>query len=162
MDDKGPQIFDYAAIDPEKAPRTTAIILLVCGLMGVGFLLVNIFATGDDPYYNEADWDNGTEQVHPRYDIMPNMVRTRQFDDEDDEAQDVPVRRPVVKPPTTNPFMPQVPGLPTVPGLPQPPGSVTTTPGTPGAKPLPTPGLPTIPGSGSSTPGQTPTPGTPK
>ena len=52
----------------------TAIILLLCGLMGVGFLLVNIFATGDDPYYNQEDWDNGTEQVHPRYDIMPNMV----------------------------------------------------------------------------------------
>jgi len=155
MSENDPQIFDYASIDPEKAPRMTAIILLLCGLMGVGFLLVNIFATGDDPYYNQEDWDNGTEQVHPRYDIMPNMVRTRQFDDEDDEAHEVPVHRPVAKPPTTNPF--QIPGLPTVPGLPQPPGSGTT----PGANPLQRPGLvPTPPGAGSGTPA--PSPATPK
>jgi hypothetical protein len=142
MSQQQPQVFD---IDPEKAPRMTAIILLVCGLMGVGFLLVNMLGTGDDPYYNEADWDNGTEPVHQRYDIMPNMVRGKQetgYSDEDEEAQDVPTRRPIAKP-TSNPFLPQLHPTPATPP--------TVVPGMPGA----VPGMPATPGSGT-TPGLVP------
>jgi hypothetical protein len=149
MSEQDPQIFD---LDPEKAPRMTAFILLACGLLGVAFLLVNVFGTGDDPYYNQAEWEEGNEPVHQRYDIMPNMVRGRQAvgdSDEDEEAQ-VPVQKPVVKKPpaTTNPLSayqrpmpgtpspgtPPTPGLPTIPGVPKLPGSPLT------PSPAPTPG----------------------
>src|SRR5207247_4488460 len=35
MSGQDPQIFE---LDPDQAPRMTAIILLICGLLGVGFL----------------------------------------------------------------------------------------------------------------------------
>jgi hypothetical protein len=92
-----PQIFD---IDPEGAPRMTAIILLACGVLGVCFLLVNVVFTGQDQYYVEEEWQEGNEPVNQRYDIMPNLVRGRHVDadsEEDEEAQDVPVKKPAAK-----------------------------------------------------------------
>jgi len=58
-----PQFFE---LDPEGAPRMTAVILLVCGLLGVGFLLVNLVFTGADPYYDQKAWEDGTEEVRQR------------------------------------------------------------------------------------------------
>jgi len=150
MSEQEPQIFD---LDPEKAPRMTAIILLACGVLGVGFLLINMLGTGDDPYYNQAEWKEGNEPVHQRYDIMPNMVRGRQAvgdSDEDEEAQAVPVQKPVVKKPTatTNPlsaYQRPTPGTPTT------PAATPTLPGVP-------PKLPGVPAP--STPSLTPAPGT--
>ena len=88
MSGQDPQIIE---LDPDHAPRMTAIILLICGLLGVGFLLVNVVFTGDDPYYDQQAWEEGTEPVNQRFDIMPNLVRGRQPADadseEDDEAQ---------------------------------------------------------------------------
>ncbi len=88
MSGQDPQIFE---LDPDQAPRMTAIILLICGLLGVGFLLVNVVFTGEDPYYDQQAWDEGNEPVNQRFDIMPNLVRGRQQADadseEDDEAQ---------------------------------------------------------------------------
>src|SRR5689334_3342250 len=98
-----PQIIDLD--DPDRAPRTMAFILLACGLLGVGFMLVNVIFTGDDQYYVESEWEAGEEPVNTRFDILPNLVRTRQFDDEDEEAEDVPLVKPLNKrnKPTTGP-----------------------------------------------------------
>jgi hypothetical protein len=143
MSEQDPQIFD---LDPEKAPRMTAIILLACGVLGVGFLLINMLGTGDDPYYNQAEWEEGNEPVHQRYDILPNMVRGRQAvgdSDEDEEAQAIPVQKPAAKKsnPATNPLSvyqrltspstPGAPGAPTTPGSPTVPGAPATPPLTP-------------------------------
>jgi hypothetical protein len=153
MSEQEPQIFD---LDPEKAPRMTAIILLACGLLGVGFLLINMLGTGDDPYYNQAEWEEGNEPVHQRYDILPNMVRGRQAvgdSDEDEEAQAVPVQKPAAKKTaaTTNPLSVYQrltsPTTPAAPGAPTTPGSPTL------------PGAPKLPGA-STTPPLTPAPGT--
>jgi hypothetical protein len=130
-----PQIIE---MDPETAPRTTAFILLTCGLLGVGFLIVNVMFTGDDPYYIEREWKDGEEPVNQRYDIMPNLVRGKRVgedSEEDAEAQDVPV---IKKPkPTSNPWdhllNKPTPVSPTVPGTPAAPSGVT--PG--GIKPPP-------------------------
>jgi hypothetical protein len=88
MSGEDPQIIE---LDPDQAPRVTAIILLICGLLGAGFLLVNVVFTGDDPYYDQQAWEEGNEPVNQRFDIMPNLVRGRQPADadseEDDEAQ---------------------------------------------------------------------------
>jgi hypothetical protein len=142
-----PQIIE---LDPEDAPRMTAIILLVCGLLGVGFLLVNVVFTGADQYYIQSEWDEGEEPVNQRYDILPNLVRGRQpvgESEEDAESEDVPVQKPVKKkaaPATTNPLdsilkrpgagTPAGPGAPVVPGMPKSPGS-SNNPSTPGAAP---------------------------
>ena len=131
-----PQIIE---LDPEGAPRMTAIILLVCGLLGVGFLLVNMVFTGEDPYYIQSQWEEGDEPVNQRYDILPNLVRGRQPTDEseeDAEAQDVPVQKVAKKKPaTTNPLdsilkraAPTTPVVPTAPapaGTPAGPGTNT-------------------------------------
>lgn len=103
MAEQDPQIID---LDPQDAPRMTAIILLICGLMGVGFLLVNVFFTGEDQYYIQSEWEDGTEPVNQRFDIMPNLVRGRHVEDseEDEEAQDVPTKKVQKKPATTSPF----------------------------------------------------------
>ena len=152
MSQQEPQIID---LDPEKAPRMTAIILLACGVLGVGFLLINMLGTGDDPYYNQAEWEEGNEPVHQRYDIMPNMVRGRQAvgdSDEDEEAQ-VPVQKPVKKPvATTNPLSPYLrptPATPTTPGQ--------TPPAAPGVPGLPNklPGAPITPSLPSAPPAAT-------
>jgi hypothetical protein len=138
-----PQMFD---LDPEKAPRMTAIILLACGLLGVGFMLINLLGTGDDPYYIESEWDQGREPVNPRYDIMPNMIRGRQVtgdSDEDEEAKIEPIKKPPAKPTTSpfqNPFA--LPGRAT-PGAPATPGA------SPGAPAPPALGGSTTPGAGT-------------
>jgi len=134
-----PQFFE---LDPEGAPRMTAVILLVCGLLGVGFLLVNLVFTGADPYYDQQAWEDGTEEVRQRYDVMPNLVRGRQAagdSDEDEEAADVPRQRSVAKKATTGPVSPYQELINRI----NPPAA---TPGGPGSP------------SGTSTPG-TPTPG---
>jgi hypothetical protein len=81
-----PQIIELD--DPEGTPRTLAIILLVCGLLGVGFMVVNTVFTGDDQYYIESEWDEGNEPVNNRFDIMPNLVRGRQAPGDSDEDED--------------------------------------------------------------------------
>ena len=104
MPPQEPQIFD---LDPDKAPRRMAIILLTCGLLGVGFVLINSVFTGADPYYIEKEWDEGDEPVNQRYDIIPNLVRGRQPSDdseEDQEARTIPVKKPAKKPASTNPL----------------------------------------------------------
>jgi hypothetical protein len=152
MSEQEPRIFE---IDPEGAPRMTAIILLVCGLLGVGFLLVNVFGTGDDPYYNQAEWEEGNEPVHQRYDILPNMVRGRQEvgdSDEDEEAQEIvkkatpPRKTTATTNPLLNPYLP-TPLKPTVPGMPPAPGAPTT-PTTPGLGTPPV--IPARPGAPST------------
>lgn len=103
MEEHDPQIID---LDPDKAPRMTAIILLFCGLMGVGFLLVNIFFTGQDPYYIESEWDEGTEPVNQRFDITPNLLRGKHVEDseEDDEANEIVNKKATAKKPASRPF----------------------------------------------------------
>ena len=118
MEEQDPQIID---LDPNHAPRMTAIILLLCGLMGVGFLLVNVFFTGQDPYYIESEWDEGTEPVNQRFDIMPNLVRGKHVEDseEDDEANEIVNKKATVKKPTSKPFgnpFQITPPAPTTPG----------------------------------------------
>jgi len=143
-----PQIID---LDPDKAPRTTAFILLACGLLGIVFLVINMVFTGQDPYYIKGEWDEGTEPVNQRFDIMPNLVRGRQVGDdseEDQEAQDVPTFKKQGKP-TTSPLTPyqQLLNRYTVPQV---PGSPATPP-TPGAPQTPAPGIGTPGPRGAAT-----------
>jgi hypothetical protein len=143
MSQQQPQMFD---LDPEQAPRMTAIILLACGLLGVGFMLINLLGTGDDPYYIESEWNEGREPVNQRYDIMPNMIRGRQVtgdSEEDEEAKIEPIKKAAK--PTTSPF--QNPFA--LPSRPMP-----GTPATPAGAAPPPPGTPAPPsGSGLTTPG---------
>jgi len=98
-----PQIID---LDPDKAPRTTAFILLACGLLGIVFLVINMVFTGQDPYYIKGEWDEGTEPVNQRFDITPNLVRGRHVEDseEDDEANEIVNKKAAAKKPTSKPF----------------------------------------------------------
>ncbi len=142
-----PQIFD---LDPDKAPRTTAFILLACGLLGIAFLLINMVFTGEDRYYIEKEWEDGTEPVNQRFDIMPNLVRGRQVGDdseEDEEAQNVPVRKSVK--PATAPLTPYQQLLNRM-GLPPSPANPT---GTPAVPPGNTPGIGTTPAGPGGTGG---------
>jgi hypothetical protein len=151
MSEQEPQFFE---LDPESAPRMTAVILLVCGLLGIGFLLVNVAFTGDDPYYNQQAWEDGTEEVRQRYDVMPNLLRGRQQagdSDEDEEAADVPRQRAVAKKATTGPVSPYqelmnriTPPTPGTPGTSSSPGSPSgpLVPGAPTPAGVPAPGLP--------------------
>jgi hypothetical protein len=138
-----PQIIELD--DPEKAPRMTAFILLACGLLGVGFLVVNVIFTGEDPYYIESQWEEGEEPVNTRFDVLPNLVRTRQFDDEDEVAENVPLTKPqhqrkgsATGP--TNPFQTRQSTGGTQTGTPGPTPPPRTTPaGTPLNPPTPPP-----------------------
>ncbi len=119
MQEQDPQIID---LDPDKAPRMTAIILLMCGLMGVGFLLVNVFFTGEDRYYMQDEDNEWIDPGNQRFDITPNLVRGRHVEDseEDDEANEVINRKAAAKKPAAtkpfgNPFQPSSPA-PTTPG----------------------------------------------
>src|SRR5260221_11899044 len=123
MNEQDPQIID---LDPDHAPRMTAVILLLCGLMGVGFLLVNVFFTGEDRYYMRDEDQEWIDPGNQRFDITPNMVSGRHVEDseEDEEAQAIPKKPPVKKPPATsplgNPFKlptPVSPAVPTTQGL---------------------------------------------
>lgn len=81
-----PVIFDLAG-DPEKAPRTSAIILVLCGLLGVGFLVVNVAFTGEDPYLDlNRDWDE--EPIQGPGNIVPNVWRGKNAVTEEDDGVD--------------------------------------------------------------------------
>jgi hypothetical protein len=121
-------------IDPEKAPRTSAIILILCGLLGVSFFVINIAYTGDDPYQTWF-WDE--EDQHPLqegYHIMPNLWRGRSADlDEAPEDEIDPglkvKKQQAAKKATTGPA-----GKTAAPG-----GSTPGAPAAPAAPPAPNP-----------------------
>jgi hypothetical protein len=155
--DYEPQIIE---LEPERAPRTTAIILLVCGLMGVAFLMVNVFFTGPDPFQSNEWPEPDDGNVQERGNILPNVWRGREEADEEEEVDDQVAARKTVARPTTNPF--QIPGTekllrPTMP-VPQAPklgtdmkkAGGTGMPGAPGVNP----GAPGAPTPGSLTPGK--------
>lgn len=148
-----PQIIDLD--DPDGAPRMMAFILLACGLLGVGFMLVNVLYTGEDQYYIERDWEAGEEPVNTRFDVLPNLVRSKQFDDEDEEAEAVPLTKPLNQrnKPTTGPASPFQKGQPTGGGPAATPGTVTTPPRT---TPAGTPLNPPTPAPTPATPGAPP------
>ena len=149
-----PQIIE---LEPEKAPRTSAIILLICGLLGVAFLMVNVVFTGEDPYHSGWWPDDDDPTIQEQSNILPNVWRGHGEDDEEEEVEEQVESRKGARP-TTGPFA--LPGFtpymqrPTLPGVPNPqaptgrPGTPTgaTPPGrtTPGAQPSgaarPTPG----------------------
>jgi hypothetical protein len=155
--DYEPQIIE---LEPEKAPRTTAIILLVCGLMGVGFLMVNVFFTGEDPYQSMTWPDEEDGNIQERGNILPNVWRGREEADEEEEVTDQINARKTLTRPTTNPY--QIPGTerllrPTMPGVQAP--KLPTDPRNVGAPTAPgTPGTPAAPGGApgnASAPGST-------
>ena len=77
MDQQEPQIID---LDPESAPRTSAVIRILCGLMGLGFMLVNVVFTGEEPLQT-WEWPEEDGPVQGRAGIMPNLVRGRAVDE---------------------------------------------------------------------------------
>jgi hypothetical protein len=129
-------------LEPEKAPRTTAIILLVCGLMGVGFLMVNVFFTGEDPFQSTSWPDDEDGNIQERGNILPNVWRARGEDDEQETVDDQINSRKLPKTATTNPYAlpgveqymkrPSIAPPPTAPGVPKPVGPGMPNPGTPG------------------------------
>lgn len=135
-----PQIIE---LDPEGASRMSAVILLVCGLMGVGFLLVNVVFTGEDPYATQSWPEPDDGNIQEQGNITPNLWRNRGNDDEEEEVEERVVERKKFKPATRPTY--GLPGLPnplnrpgvTVPGVPAPgaPGAPKTGAGTPGATP---------------------------
>jgi hypothetical protein len=110
-----PQIIE---LDAEAAPRTSAIILLLCGLMGIGFLMVNVVFTGPDPFHEEGWWPESEEPtVQELGSVIPNLVRGRDHDDEEEELEERMDERRGNRPrPTTGPFARPAPGAtPTTP-----------------------------------------------
>jgi hypothetical protein len=138
-----PQIVE---LDPEGAPRMTAVILLVCGLFGVGFLLVNVVFTGEDPYQSMSWPDEDDAPIQERGNITVNVWRGAGSNGEEEEVDERVAERKQAKKParsTTNPYgLPeallryQVPAQPKPPNLPAVPGRTTPAPPTtPGAAP---------------------------
>jgi hypothetical protein len=131
-----PQIIE---LDPEGSSRMSAVILLVCGLMGVGFLLVNVVFTGEDPYATQSWPEPDDGNIQEQGNITPNLWRNRGNDDEEEAVEERVVERKKTKPKsTTNPYgLPNPlnrPGVPTVtPAVPvvpkTSPGGATETPG---------------------------------
>jgi hypothetical protein len=123
----------------------SAVILLVCGLMGVGFLLVNVVFTGEDPYATQSWPEPDDGNIQEQGNITPNLWRNRGNDDEEAEVEERVVERKQTKGKTaTRPTY-------SLPGLTNPlnrPG--VTVPG------VPSPGAPATPGGGTGTPGATP------
>ena len=120
-----PQIIE---LDPDSAPRTSAIILILCGVLGVSFFVINVAFTGEDPYQrmHEADgvhqaWE-GEDQypIQEGYHIMPNLWRGRDTDPWDEPPEDEVDPSQKVKPkkpgPATGPTTPGAPGQPAAPG----------------------------------------------
>jgi hypothetical protein len=150
MADYEPQIIE---LEPEKAPRMTAIILLVCGLMGVSFLMVNVFFTGEDPFQSTSWPEEDDGSIQEAGNILPNVWRGRGEDDEEEEVKDNISARKTTKPPTTGPFTipgyeqfmkrPTIAPPPTTPAIPMPKPVTPPKPGGPGAQPAPTPDTPT-------------------
>ena len=148
MSEYEPQIIE---LEPETAPRTTAIILLICGLMGVSFLMVNVFFTGEDPLQTETWPEEDDGNIQERGNILPNVWRARGGNDEEEDVADQITSRKQPKQATTGPY--------TIPGMDQymkRPSMVTTPP--PVAKP-PKPATPG--GTNSGTPGTAAPGGTP-
>ena len=146
-----PQIIE---LEPEKAPRTSAIILMICGLLGVAFLMVNVVFTGEDPFHSGWWPEEDEPTIQEQGNILPNVWRGRGEDDEEEEVDEQVQSRKTGRP-TTGPFAP--PGFtpymqrPTLPGASkvQPPSG-----GKPGAPPGGRPGAPPVgpgaPGAGSN------------
>jgi hypothetical protein len=140
-------------LDPESAPRTSAIILILCGVLGVAFFVINIAFTGDDPYqrmtYDDGQhpaWD-GEDQypMQEGYHIMPNLWRGKTVDPDEAPEEEVDLLQKAKaaaaakrNKPTTGPTTPANPGQPTPPatGTPSSPGMTTPAkPATPGGLP---------------------------
>jgi hypothetical protein len=138
-----PQIIE---IDPEQAPRTSAIILVLCGFLGVAFFVINVAFTGEDPYQSYTRPIDGDEThvwqgedkypMQEGYHILPNVWRGAQQaaeDSSEDELEDGVMTRMAVaankegaKKATTKPA---TPGTVT----PNTPAPATPTPTTPAA-----------------------------
>ena len=138
-----PQIIE---IDPEQATRTSAMILVLCGVLGVAFFVINVAFTGEDPYQTYTRPIDGDEShvwqgedkfpLQEGYHIMPNVWRGRAEAAEDsgeDELEDgvmtrmaAAANREESKRATTRPV---TPGMPAAPGTT--PGTGTQTPATP-------------------------------
>ena len=128
-----PQIIE---IDPEQAPRTSAIILVLCGCLAVGFFVINVAFTGDDPYQTYTTPIDGDEShvwqgedkypMQEGYHILPNVWRGAQKGAEDSAEDDLEdgvmtrmaaaakkegTKRATTKP--TPPTTPTTPGAPT-------------------------------------------------
>ncbi len=100
MDTQDPRIID---LDPDHAPRTSAIILIGFVVLGIGFVLVNMVFTGDDQYYIQGDWDDGKEPTKfERYDFVPNVWRDKAVQAQEEEDLE-PRKSPGSKKPATNP-----------------------------------------------------------
>ena len=152
--DYEPQIIE---LEPEKAPRTSAIILLLCGLMGVGFLMVNVVFTGEDPFHSGWWPEDDDATIQEQGNILPNVWRGRGEDDEEEEVEEQVQSRKTGQP-TTNPLArPGFEPFMRRPTLPQAPGLQPPTAGRPGSPPTGGPGR-TTPGAA---PGGGATPGTP-
>ena len=97
--DYEPQIIE---LEPEKAPRTSAIILLLSGLLGVGFLMVNVVFTGEDPYHN-GWWPEKEEEgaLQEQFNVLPNVWRGHEEDDEEEEVGEHVQARKGSKPATS-------------------------------------------------------------
>ena len=150
MQEYEPQIVE---LEPEKAPRTSAIILLICGLLGVGFLMVNVVFTGEDPYHSGwwPEEDEGT--IQEQGNIIPNVWRGAGENDEEEEVEDVLLD---LFKPTTNPFT--IPGYEQFMRRPSLTGPQST-PGKPTPTTPPKPGTPATPGrttSGTPAPNNAP------
>src|SRR5690349_9623168 len=85
MDQQEPQIIE---LDPESAPRTSAVILILGGLLGLGFMLVNVVFTGEEPLQT-WEWPEEDGPVQGRAGIMPNLVRGRSADEVSPEEAEV-------------------------------------------------------------------------
>jgi hypothetical protein len=143
-------------LDPESAPRTSAIILVLCGVLGVAFFVINVAFTGDDPYQRMTDPEY-SDGIHPLwegedryplqegYHIMPNLWRGREaaLSDEPPEEEIDPLQKGKLKKatPTTGPALPGQPaapggtGTPSAPATPNSPNPFTVNkPGDPPAR----------------------------
>ena len=129
-----PQIIE---IDPEQAPRTSAIILVLCGCLAVSFFVINVAFTGDDPYQTYTTPIDGDEShvwqgedkypMQEGYHILPNVWRGAQQGAEDSAEDDLEdgvmtrmaaaAKKEGTKRTTTKPTSPTTP-TPATPGTP--------------------------------------------
>jgi len=102
MSSQDPRIIE---LDPESAPRTSALILVLFVVLGVGFVLVNVVFTGDDPYYDYGSWLTDPEPSGSgAFYMIPSLVRDAETRKDEEEATDRFESRGVVKKkPTTGP-----------------------------------------------------------
>lgn len=98
MTGQDPRIIE---LDPESAPRTSALILIVIGALGACFLLVNVVFTGDDPYYDYGSWNEDPEPSgNAAFYMIPSFVRDAEAKKDEEkateefEAKGKPVKKP--------------------------------------------------------------------